>query len=84
MIIWTKVKDALPAEYGRYLVYRGHWYEGVYTYKISAVDYNPKGNIWFDHGFVYTHWSGPLNKPMDADSLPIWEKEDPRKTGKVS
>jgi hypothetical protein len=80
MITWTKVSDALPTEYGRYLVYRGHWYMGVYTYEMETTTFNPNGGIWSDRGFVYTHWSGPLNKPADADNLPILEKENPRKT----
>lgn len=81
---WTKVEDALPEEYGRYLVYRGHWCMGVMNYEIAVTDFNPKGSVWFDRGFVYTHWSGPLSKPADADSLPILIKEDPRKTGKAA
>jgi hypothetical protein len=81
---WTKVEDALPEEYGRYLVYRGHWYMGTMSYEIAVTDFNPKGAVWFDRGFVYTHWSGPLSKPTDANKLPILVEEDPRKTGKAA
>ena len=85
MITWTKVEDALPTEYGRYLVYRGFWHGGVMLYDLAVTSFHPaEGAKWFDKGFVYTHWSGPLNKPVDADSLPILVKEDPRKTGRAA
>lgn len=54
-------------------------------YDFAACSFHPaEGAKWFDKGFVYTHWSGPLSKPADADSLPILVKEDPRKTGKAA
>jgi len=81
---WTKVSDALPTEYGAYLVYRGHWYMGVMSYKMATTEFRPRDDAWADRGFVYTHWIGPLDKPADADSLPILEKEDPRKTGRAA
>ncbi len=65
-------------------MYRGHWYMGVMSYESGVTTFNPKGNIWADRGFVYTHWVGPVNKPAEADSLPILVKEDPRKTGEAA
>lgn len=76
---WTKVSDALPTEYGTYLVIRGHWYMGTMTYEIGTTNFHPTGSRWFDRGFVYTHWFGPVAKPeMDLKEFPIL-CEDPEK-----
>jgi hypothetical protein len=78
VITWTKVKDALPTEYGTYLVVRGHWYMGVMNYEIATTNFQPKGGHWFDRGFVYTHWIGPISKPdMPLGEFPILLKEAP-------
>jgi hypothetical protein len=80
---WTKVSDALPTEYGTYLVVRGHWHMGVMDYRVAVADFHPQGwqhdGNWFDRGFVYTHWYGPVAKPeMDLKEFPIL-CEDPEK-----
>lgn len=73
---WTKVSDALPTEYGTYLVVRGLWFMGMMDYKIGVTDFHPKGwqhgGHWYDRGFIYTHWIGPIAKPeMPLEEFPI-------------
>jgi hypothetical protein len=79
---WTLISNELPKEYGTYLVIRGHWYMGVISYKIATTDFHPNkwqhGGHWFDRGFIYTHWVGPITKPeMLLADFPILLKEAP-------
>lgn len=73
---WTKVSDALPTEYGTYIVIRGLWHMGTMGYEIATTKFHPKkwsdGRHWYDRGFVYTHWIGPISKPdMPLSEFPI-------------
>ena len=72
---WTKCSDALPIECGLYLVYRGHWYAGKMRRGIGVSSFNPKENIWGSQGYEYTHWFGPLCRPISNDILPVLYKD---------
>jgi hypothetical protein len=81
------LKDSLPTEYGDYLVIRGHFYKswsgqdkGVITYEVAVAKFHPKrfihGGHWYDSGFFYTHWYGPISMP-DMKRFPILSAENP-------
>ena len=81
------LKDSLPTEYGDYVVIRGHFYKswsgqdkGVITYEIAVAKFHPKcfihGGHWYDSGFFYTHWYGPISMP-DMKRFPILSAENP-------
>ena len=78
---WKKVSDALPTEYGEYLVIRGHWHMGCMSYELAVTNFHPlrkRSSGWHDRGFVYTHWIGPITKPdMDLKEFPILIEKNP-------
>jgi len=90
---WVLVSERLPEKFGKYLVVRGHFYKprgdgygsgrGLVTYDTALCEFNPNGycgsptHRWFDSGFFYTHWMGPIREMPNLKDFPRLVVNDP-------
>jgi len=72
-IVWNRVEDGLPTEYGDYLTIREH--AELHTIGIAATKFHPKSiHPWYDKGFNYLYWLGPFLLPEELKfEMPMGE-----------
>ena len=71
---WNSVSDGLPLEYGDYLVVREN--SEIHDVTVAVTNFHPKRKEpWFDKGFIYLYWIGPVLMPKELAMVGCWTKK---------